>query len=166
MQSLDNAKIAVIGLGYVGLPLAVEFGKQFDTVGFDIRSIRVEQLRSGVGHTQETSAAELAEASRLSYTDDLQALRDCTVFIVTVPTPIDSAKRPDLSPLIKASEAIGSILNPGDVVIYESTVYPGCTEEVCVPILERISGLNYATSPAPALTEHRTPNTALHSLRS
>ncbi|MHB1274236.1 MAG: nucleotide sugar dehydrogenase [Rhodanobacter sp.] len=159
MPSLDTTKIAIIGLGYVGLPLAVEFGKQFDTIGFDIHAERIEQLRAGIDHTKETSADELAAARRLSYTDDLQALRDCNVFIVAVPTPIDEHKRPDLTPLIKASEAIGSILKPGDVVIYESTVYPGCTEEICVPILERTSGLNYATSAASTPTEHRTPNT-------
>lgn len=143
MQSLDNAKIAIIGLGYVGLPLAVEFGKQFDVMGFDIHAARIEQLRAGVDHTQETSAEELASASKLRYTTDLEALRDCTVFIVTVPTPIDSAKRPDLTPLIKASQNLGKVLKRGDIVIYESTVYPGCTEEVCVPLLEQVSGLKF-----------------------
>ncbi|EIL95660.1 Vi polysaccharide biosynthesis UDP-N-acetylglucosamine C-6 dehydrogenase TviB [Rhodanobacter sp. 115] len=143
MQSLDNAKIAIIGLGYVGLPLAVEFGKQFDVTGFDIHAARIEQLRAGVDHTQETSAEELASASQLRYTTDLEALRDCTVFIVTVPTPIDSAKRPDLTPLIKASQSLGKVLKRGDIVIYESTVYPGCTEEVCVPLLEQVSGLKF-----------------------
>ncbi|QEE25652.1 Vi polysaccharide biosynthesis UDP-N-acetylglucosamine C-6 dehydrogenase TviB [Rhodanobacter glycinis] len=143
MQSLDHAKIAIIGLGYVGLPLAVEFGKQFDVTGFDIHAARIEQLRAGVDHTQETSAEELASADKLRYTTDLEALRDCTVFIVTVPTPIDSAKRPDLTPLIKASQSLGKVLKRGDIVIYESTVYPGCTEEVCVPLLEQVSGLKF-----------------------
>jgi len=145
MQSLDNAKIAIIGLGYVGLPLAVEFGKQFDVMGFDIHAERIEQLRAGVDHTQETSAEELASASKLRYTTDLEALRDCTVFIVTVPTPIDSAKRPDLTPLVKASQSLSKVLKRGDIVVYESTVYPGCTEEVCVPLLEQGSGLKFNT---------------------
>jgi len=143
MQSLDNAKIAIIGLGYVGLPLAVEFGKQFDVMGFDIHAARIEQLRAGVDHTQETSAEELASASRLRYTTDLEALRDCTVFIVTVPTPVDEVKRPDFTPLIKASQSIGKVLKRDDVIIYESTVYPGATEEICVPELERTSGLKF-----------------------
>ena len=143
MQSLDNAKIAIIGLGYVGLPLAVEFGKYFDTVGFDIHTARIAQLRAGIDHTQETSAEELATASRLTYTYDLQALRNCNVFIVSVPTPVDEHKRPDFTPLIKASESIGKVLKRGDVVIYESTVYPGATEEICVPELERVSGLKF-----------------------
>ncbi|GGY27506.1 UDP-N-acetyl-d-glucosamine 6-dehydrogenase WbpA [Rhodanobacter panaciterrae] len=143
MQSLHSAKIAIIGLGYVGLPLAVEFGKHFDTVGFDIHTARIAQLRAGIDHTQETSAEELAAASRLTYTDDLQALHDCNVFIVSVPTPVDEHKRPDFTPLIKASESIGKVLKHGDVVIYESTVYPGATEEICVPELERVSGLKF-----------------------
>ncbi|MDE2154326.1 MAG: nucleotide sugar dehydrogenase [Xanthomonadaceae bacterium] len=162
MQSLDSTKIAIVGLGYVGLPLAVEFGKRYDTVGFDIRASRVDELRTGHDSTLEVDADELAAARRLRYSASLDGIRHCNVYIVTVPTPIDSAKRPDLTPLIKASEAVGSILKPGDVVIYESTVYPGCTEEVCVPILERTSGLNYATSTAPALTERRTPNAERH----
>jgi UDP-N-acetyl-D-galactosamine dehydrogenase len=156
MHSLDNTKIAIIGLGYVGLPLAVEFGKQFDTIGFDINAARIDELRSGHDHTLEVDATELATSPRLSFSATLDDIRPCTVYIVTVPTPIDSARRPDLTPLVKASEALGSVLKPGDVVIYESTVYPGCTEEVCVPILERISGLTYNTSsPNP---ENRTPN--------
>ncbi len=158
MKSVANAKIAIIGLGYVGLPLAVEFGKRYDTVGFDVRAGRIDELRAGRDSTLEVDADELATARRLRFSASLDDIRHCNVYIVTVPTPIDSAKRPDLTPLIKASEAIGSILKPGDVVIYESTVYPGCTEEICVPILERTSGLDYATSTAPALTEHRTPN--------
>lgn len=143
MQSLDNAKIAIIGLGYVGLPLAVEFGKRFDVMGFDIHAARIEQLRAGVDHTREISAEELASASKLRYTTDLEDLRDCTVFIVTVPTPVDEIKRPDFTPLIKASQSIGKVLEPGDVVIYESTVYPGATEEICVPELELASGLKF-----------------------
>ncbi len=145
MHQLENTKVAIVGLGYVGLPLAVEFGKQYDTVGFDIRAARVDELRSGYDHTLEVDAAELAAATRLRFSTDLGDIRGCNVYIVTVPTPIDAAKRPDLTPLVKASEAIGSVLTPGDVVIYESTVYPGCTEEVCVPILERISGLTYGS---------------------
>ncbi|HWU76423.1 MAG TPA: Vi polysaccharide biosynthesis UDP-N-acetylglucosamine C-6 dehydrogenase TviB [Rhodanobacter sp.] len=143
MQELKNTRIGVVGLGYVGLPLAVEFGKHYDTVGFDINAARVEELRGGVDHTLEVDAAELAESSRLSFSASLDDIRDCHVYIVTVPTPIDAAKRPDLTPLVKASEALGKVLKRGDIVVYESTVYPGCTEEVCVPILERVSGLAY-----------------------
>jgi UDP-N-acetyl-D-glucosamine/UDP-N-acetyl-D-galactosamine dehydrogenase len=135
--------IAIVGLGYVGLPLAVEFGKQVPTVGFDINPGRISALRQGQDHTRETSAEELAAARHLSYSADPAALKPCNVFIVTVPTPIDTAKRPDLTPLIKASETIGRALKRGDTVIYESTVYPGCTEEICVPILERSSGLRF-----------------------
>ena len=143
MPPLETARIAIIGLGYVGLPLAVEFGKRYDTIGFDIRAERVEALRSGHDSTLEVDAAELAGARRLSYSASPDAIRDCTVFIVTVPTPIDSAKRPDLQPLKAASESLGRVLKPGDIVVYESTVYPGCTEEICVPILERVSGLRF-----------------------
>jgi UDP-N-acetyl-D-galactosamine dehydrogenase len=138
---LEDAKIAVIGLGYVGLPLAVEFGKRFDTLGFDVHAARVEALRGGVDSTCEVSAEELASSSRLRLSVDPAELPGCNVYIVTVPTPIDDAKRPDLRPLIAASETIGRALKPGDIVVYESTVYPGCTEEVCVPILARESGL-------------------------
>jgi UDP-N-acetyl-D-galactosamine dehydrogenase len=141
MQQLENARIAIVGLGYVGLPLAVEFGKRYDTVGFDIRSARVDELRAGHDHTLEVDAAELAAATRLQFSAHLDDIRACTVYIVTVPTPIDAAKRPDLTPLVKASEALGKVLKRGDIVVYESTVYPGCTEEVCIPILERVSGL-------------------------
>ena len=143
MQSLGNVKIAIIGLGYVGLPLAVEFGKQFDVLGFDIHAERIEQLRTGIDCTKEISVEELVSASKLIYTTDLEALRDCTVFIVTVPTPVDEIKRPDFSPLIKASQSVGEVLKCGDVVIYESTVYPGATVEICVPELERVSGLKF-----------------------
>jgi len=143
MRNLEEARIAIIGLGYVGLPLAVEFGKKYDTVGFDIRAARVEELRAGKDSTLEVDAAELGSATRLRYSDALEDLRDRNVYIVTVPTPIDAAKRPDLGPLIKASQMLASVLKRGDVVVYESTVYPGCTEEVCVPLLEAGSGLTF-----------------------
>ncbi len=143
MMTLSNTRIALIGLGYVGLPLAVEFGKRYPTVGFDIRAARVEELRRGHDSTLEVEPDLLAQATQLDFTHQLADIAQCTVYIVTVPTPIDAAKRPDLTPLVKASEAIGSILKRGDTVIYESTVYPGCTEEVCVPILERVSGLRF-----------------------
>jgi UDP-N-acetyl-D-galactosamine dehydrogenase len=141
--NLRNLKIGVVGLGYVGLPLAVEFGKRFRTIGFDIKAGRVAELRKGVDNTLEVDADELAEAVKLTYTTRLNDLRACRVFIVTVPTPIDEYKRPDLTPLVKSSESVGQVLKKGDVVVYESTVYPGCTEEVCVPILERVSGLKF-----------------------
>jgi len=141
--NLRNLKVAVVGLGYVGLPLAVEFGKRFNTVGFDIKPDRVDELRKGRDSTLEVDAAELKQASKLTYTTKLADLKPCRVFIVTVPTPIDEYKRPDLTPLVKSSESVGQVLKKGDVVVYESTVYPGCTEEVCVPILERVSGLKF-----------------------
>ena len=144
-QKMENARIAVIGLGYVGLPLAVEFGKSLPVVGFDINAQRITALRAGHDSTLEVSDAELSEAEHLSYTSDVADIVDCNVYIVTVPTPIDAHKRPDLTPLIKASETIGQVLKLGDVVIYESTVYPGATEEDCVPVLERISGLTFNT---------------------
>jgi UDP-N-acetyl-D-galactosamine dehydrogenase len=139
--SLQTVKVGVVGLGYVGLPLAVAFAKYFDTVGFDINADRVEELRQGKDSTLEVDPAELAAAPRLRCSCDLSELRECNVYIVTVPTPIDAAKRPNLGPLARASETLGKVLKHGDVVVYESTVYPGCTEEVCVPILERSSGL-------------------------
>ena len=135
--------IALVGLGYVGLPLAVEFGKHHDTVGFDINAARVSELRNGHDSTLEVDAHELSASTRLRFTSDLEDIRACHVYIVTVPTPIDSARRPDLTPLVKASESLGKVLKRGDVVVYESTVYPGCTEEVCIPILERVSGLKF-----------------------
>lgn len=141
--SLEKAKLAVIGLGYVGLPLAVEFGKQRDVLGFDINTKRIEALKDGHDATLEVSDGELVEAEKLQYSSNVSDLQGCNTFIVTVPTPIDDHKRPDLTPLIKASEAIGTILKRGDVVIYESTVYPGATEEDCVPVLERVSGLKF-----------------------
>ena len=140
---LDSARIAVIGLGYVGLPLAVEFGKRFDTVGFDIDPRRVAELGDGRDRNGETDADELACAERLRITDDPALLRDCNVFIVTVPTPVDEANRPDLAALQQASALVGRALGRGGVVVYESTVYPGTTEEVCVPVLERESGLQF-----------------------
>ncbi len=138
-----QASIGIIGLGYVGLPLAVAFGQRFDTVGFDIKSGRIAELRAGHDATREVDAEELDSARRLRFTDKLEELRACRVYIITVPTPIDSAKRPDLGPLRAASSLVGSLLQAGDLVIYESTVYPGATEEDCVPILERESGLTY-----------------------
>lgn len=142
-SSLSNVKIAVVGLGYVGLPLAVEFGKRFTVVGFDINSQRIEKLRAGHDSTLEVDDGDLARAINLSFTDRIGDLSDCNIYIVTVPTPIDAHKRPDLTPLIKASESIGGVLSEGDVVIYESTVYPGATEEDCVPVLERVSRLKF-----------------------
>lgn len=143
MLDIKNIKIAVIGLGYVGLPLAVEFGKHLPVVGFDINASRIEALCAGTDHTLEVSDEELTQASHLNYSSDIQALKDCNFFIVTVPTPIDDYKQPDLTPLIKASEAIGSLLKKDDIVVYESTVYPGATEEVCIPVLEKVSGLTF-----------------------
>lgn len=141
--SLETSKLAVIGLGYVGLPLAVEFGKHRPVVGLDINIKRIEALQAGHDSTLEVSDDELAEAGQLRFSSSLSDLEDCNTYIVTVPTPIDDHKRPDLTPLIKASETIGKVLKRGDVVIYESTVYPGATEEDCVPVLERISGLKF-----------------------
>jgi len=135
--------IAIIGLGYVGLPLAVEFGKQRQVLGFDINAKRVADLQSGHDHTLECTAEQLKDAVHLSYSDRLDDLRNCEIFIVTVPTPVDQANRPDMTPLVKASETVGKVLKPGDIVIYESTVYPGATEEVCVPVLEKFSGLKF-----------------------
>jgi UDP-N-acetyl-D-galactosamine dehydrogenase len=143
MLKLNEIKLAIIGLGYVGLPLAVEFGKKRSVVGFDINTVRVGELRSGLDQTLEVDSAELKTATGLSYTTSFEDLNACNVFIVTVPTPVDEYNRPDLSPLIKASETIGKVLKQGDIVIYESTVYPGATEEDCVPVLEKISGLKF-----------------------
>ncbi len=141
MRSLEETKICVVGLGYVGLPLAVEFSKKFDTVGFDISDSRIKELGSGKDATLEVSAEELAAAERLTFSRDIDNTTACNVYIVTVPTPIDVGKRPDLSALQSASRTVGSVLKRGDVVIYESTVYPGATEEDCAPVLEEISGL-------------------------
>ena len=141
MLQLSELKIAVIGLGYVGLPLAVEFGKKVPVVGFDIHQKRIDELKSGQDHTLEVSPEELVQAQYLSYSAKLEELKHCNFFIVTVPTPIDDFKQPDLTPLVKASTSIGQVLKKGDVVVYESTVYPGATEEVCIPVLEKVSGL-------------------------
>jgi UDP-N-acetyl-D-galactosamine dehydrogenase len=143
IKDLSEIKLAVIGLGYVGLPLAAEFGKRRAVVGFDIDAMRVAALKAGHDSTLEVSDEELRQAKRLHYTADLADLNACNVYIVTVPTPIDEHKRPDLSPLIKASGTIGKVLKKGDTVIYESTVYPGATEEDCVPVLEAVSGLKF-----------------------
>ncbi|WP_423708668.1 nucleotide sugar dehydrogenase [Undibacterium sp. WLX3042] len=143
MTSFSAARIAIIGLGYVGLPLAVEFGKKQNVVGFDINSKRVEELSSGVDKTLEVDSSELRNATGLRFSTDVSDLASCNTFIVTVPTPIDKANRPDLTPLTSASKTVGKVLKKGDVVIYESTVYPGCTEEICVPILEQESGLKF-----------------------
>ncbi|MDN6320840.1 MAG: Vi polysaccharide biosynthesis UDP-N-acetylglucosamine C-6 dehydrogenase TviB [Marinobacter sp.] len=134
-------KIAVVGLGYVGLPLAVAFGEKRDVVGFDINTRRIAELNGGEDFTREVSPRELAAAEQLSFTDSVEGIADCQVYIVTVPTPIDEFKTPDLTPLVKASESVGKVLKQGDIVIYESTVFPGATEEVCVPVLEKVSGL-------------------------
>lgn len=134
-------RLAIVGLGYVGLPLAVEFGKKFDTIGFDINEARIDELNSGKDSTLEVDPEELEQAIKLTYTTNLNDIKQCNIFIITVPTPIDKHKQPDLTPLIKSSATVGKVLSAGDVVIYESTVYPGATEEVCVPILEKNSGL-------------------------
>lgn len=136
-------KLAIIGLGYVGLPLAVEFGKKYSTLGFDINTARLAELNQGHDSTLEVSDEELAQATQLSYSNQLDELKSCNIYIVTVPTPINDNKQPDLTPLIKASETIGQVLKKGDIVIYESTVYPGATEEDCVPVLQRVSGLKF-----------------------
>lgn len=140
-MNLENLKIGIIGLGYVGLPLAVEFGKKFNTVGFDINQKRVAELRAAVDLTLECSEEELRSAPLLSYTHQLEVIKDCNFYIVTVPTPITDEKTPDLNPLRKASEALASVISHGDIVVFESTVYPGATEEVCLPIIEKKSGL-------------------------
>jgi UDP-N-acetyl-D-glucosamine/UDP-N-acetyl-D-galactosamine dehydrogenase len=142
-MQLKEINLAIIGLGYVGLPLAVEFGKKRPVVGFDINQRRIDELKIGNDLTLETTKEELAAAKQLKYTTYLDDLRACNCFIITVPTPIDDYKRPDLTPLIKASESVGKVLKEGDIVIYESTVYPGCTEEDCVPVLEKHSGLRF-----------------------
>ena len=143
MLSLSDAKIAVIGLGYVGLPLAVEFGRQFPTTGFDINQTRIDELSKGFDRTLETEAADLESAPKLTFSASSSDLKECNIYIVTVPTPIDAYRQPDLTPLRKASEMIAKVLCKGDIVIYESTVYPGATEEVCIPIIEQATGLTY-----------------------
>ena len=143
MLQRSNLKIAIIGLGYVGLPLAVEFGKKVPVVGFDIHQKRIDELKSGQDHTLEVSPDELLQATQLSFSADLADLESCNFYIVTVPTPIDEFKQPDLTPLIKASQSIAQVLSAGDIVVYESTVYPGATEETCIPVLEKVSGLTF-----------------------
>jgi len=140
---MENKKIAVVGLGYVGLPLAVEFGKKFDTIGFDINAKRVAELENHHDRTLETNSDDLKSATYLKYTCNLEDLKGYKYFIVTVPTPIDKNKRPDLTPLEKASESVGKVIGKGAIVIYESTVFPGATEDICVPILEKESGLKF-----------------------
>lgn len=142
-MNLENVKLAVIGLGYVGLPLAVEFGKQRPVIGYDINARRVAELKDGVDHTLEVDSDELQQAQFLQYSCEVTDLAAANVYIVTVPTPIDDYKQPDLTPLIRASETLGKVLKRGDIVIYESTVYPGATEEDCVPVLESVSGLRF-----------------------
>ncbi len=141
MLALKDVRIGIVGLGYVGLPLALEFGRKYPTVGFDIKAARIAELRAGKDSTREAEPAQFAAAKQLTYTSDLEALRECNFYIVTVPTPVGDDKRPELTPLRLASETVGRVIAPGDVVVYESTVYPGCTEEYCIPIVERLSGL-------------------------
>ena len=143
LHSLKNVKLGIIGLGYVGLPLAVEFGKKYPTMGFDINTKRVRELKQGHDFTLEVSGEELADSEFISYSSDVDDLKDCNVYIVTVPTPIDKNKQPDLTPLVKASAMLGKVINKGDIIIYESTVYPGATEETCLPEVERVSGLTF-----------------------
>ena len=140
---LKDVRIAIIGLGYVGLPLAVEFGKHFPVTGFDIKAARIAALRAGRDDTRETTAEDLREARHLTYTSNTDDLAGCNVYIVTVPTPIDDSRRPDLRPILGASRTVGAALKPGDLVVYESTVYPGCTEEDCIEVLEEVSGLRF-----------------------
>ena len=141
MINNENTKIAVVGLGYVGLPLAVEFGKLFTTIGFDINQSRVKELLDGIDITLEVETEQIKDSVGLSFSSDFLEIANCNIFVVTVPTPIDKHKNPDLTPLINASKTVGKVLKSGDIVIYESTVYPGATEEICVPILEEKSGL-------------------------
>ncbi len=143
MFGIDEVKIAIIGLGYVGLPLAVEFGKSRQVVGFDVNKKRILELKNGVDVNLETTEEELREARYLKFTSEIEKIKECNFYIITVPTPINTYKQPDLTPLIKASETVGTVLNRGDIVVYESTVYPGCTEEECVPILARMSGMTF-----------------------
>lgn len=167
MVALSEVKIGIIGLGYVGLPLAVEFGNKFPTIGLDLNENRIKQLRDGIDTTLEVSDSELQASKKLRFTCEPEDIKKCNVYIVAVPTPIDAAKRPNLHPLQSASATVGKLLDSGDVVVFESTVYPGATEEVCVPILEEISGLQYNSdffcgySPErinPGDKEHRLPS--------
>lgn len=141
LNSLSDAKIAIIGLGYVGLPLAVEFGKKYQTLGFDINQARIDELKSGTDNTLEVSDEELSATKELSFSCTVEELKNSNIYIITVPTPIDEHKQPDLTPLVKASEMLGKVVNKGDILIYESTVYPGATEETCIPAVEQVSGL-------------------------
>ena len=143
MTVLSNTKIAIIGLGYVGLPLALEFSKKFKVIGFDINHNRINELNSGLDSTREVSSKELSDTKNIKFSASTSDIKDCNVYIVTVPTPIDKHKHPNLTPLIKASEMLGKLIKKNDVVIYESTVYPGATEEDCIPVIERVSGLRY-----------------------
>ncbi len=143
MQDLKDSRIAVIGLGYVGLPLAVEFGKHYKTTGFDINLKRINELNNGIDNTLEVDSNELESATKLTFSNNAGDLEQCNVYIVTVPTPIDAHQQPDLKPLKSASKLVGSVIKKGDVVVYESTVYPGATEEICIPIVERVSGLKF-----------------------
>jgi UDP-N-acetyl-D-galactosamine dehydrogenase len=140
---MSQYTIGIIGLGYVGLPLAIEFGKKYETIGFDIKQQRIDELREGKDSTLEVTAGELKEATKLVYTTRYEDLKACNVYVVTVPTPIDKHKRPDLTPLVKASEMLGKVINKGDIIIFESTVYPGCTEQDCVPVIEKTSGMRF-----------------------
>lgn len=142
-MELKDKKIAIVGLGYVGLPLAVAFSSKYNTVGFDINKKRISELAEGNDFTLEVTAEELKDAKLLSFTSDVEDLKSATIYIITVPTPIDEHKQPDLTPLIKASETLGSVIKKGDIVIYESTVYPGATEDDCIPVIEKISGLKF-----------------------
>ena len=146
--NIQNSKLAIIGLGYVGLPLAHAFSEKYEVVGFDIAQWRIDELNAGIDRTLELNEAQVKEALAhgMQFTNVLEHIADCNVYIVTVPTPIDKHKKPDLTPLIKASESIGKVLKKDDIVIYESTVYPGATEEECVPVLEKFSGLKYISS--------------------
>ena len=166
VKSSEHLKLGIIGLGYVGLPLAVEFGKKYDTVGFDVKPERIAMLREGRDDTLETSPEELSAATRLTVTTDAAELTGRDIFIVTVPTPVDQYNRPDLTPLYRASETVGKVIKPGAIVIYESTVYPGCTEEECVPVLEKFSGLKFNTDFFCGYSPERiNPGDREHSLR-
>jgi len=144
-MNLENVKIAVIGQGYVGLPLAIEFGKKYPTLGFDINKIRIDDLKKGIDLTNEATNEQIKSAKQLTFSANISDIKDCNIYIVTVPTPIDEFKTPDLNPLRSASKMIGDIIKKEDIIIYESTVFPGCTEEVCVPLLEQASGLIFNT---------------------
>jgi UDP-N-acetyl-D-galactosamine dehydrogenase len=151
MSSQGTPNIAIIGLGYVGLPLAVEFGKIFNCIGFDINQQRIDELEQGMDSTLEITKEDLSNANKLTFSSNSTDLKNCNIYIITVPTPIDQSKRPDLTPLIKASALVGSVISKNDIIIYESTVYPGCTEEVCLPVVEEKSGLVFNKDFLPAI---------------